>query len=218
MKHPELWAASAGIAVAVLVPVKFVITVLLALCCPLVASAQRVVIVPPTVHVDPPITFQDLSVGYRFELVPTNRSMTAYRSMNGFALRAVGALPFQGVDLEGEMSGAWGYDSTQNLVGHSQISIGARFIASWIGNVRPFVVVAPLLDSSEVSSSWSYAVGVNGGVGLDVVFPPGLVSFDVRGGQTWDLKATEWSGWQMLATVSIGIHVEPQFRSAQGRD
>ncbi len=192
----------------VVAPVKYVVA-LLVLCRVGVAGAQRVVIVPPQVHVEPPIAFQDLSVGYRYEDVPVNREMTDYRSMNGFVLRAVGAVPIPGIDIEGAMSGAWGYDSAQNLIGHSQISIGVRYVASWLGTVRPFVVAVPLLDTTEVGSSWQYAVGANGGLGVDVVFPPGLVSFDVRGGQAWDIKAAAWSGWQVFATLSIGIHVEP---------
>ena len=161
---------------------------------------------PPPVQIEPafPVVFQDLSVGYRHEELPQ-------LGLNGFALRAVYGVRGWPVDGEGEMSGAWGHAGT-NLVGHAQISGGLRFVGNKPGAVRPFVVVAPVFEATErASSTWSYAVGGNAGAGVDLIFlGPGLVSIDVRGGQTFDLKATEWSGWQVLATVSIGVHEEPR--------
>jgi hypothetical protein len=190
--------------------VRNAIVALLVLCGPALAYAQQVVVVPPTVqptvHVEPrvPVTFQDLTVGYRHEELPNDLSM------NGFSLRATWRLPLIGIDAEGQMSGAWGYDGAQNLIGHSQISLGLRIVPKQSGAVRPFVVAVPVLDSTKVGSDWAYAVGANAGVGVDLLLPsPGLISVDVRGGQTWDLKAQEWSGWTVLATVSIGLHVEP---------
>lgn len=146
--------------------------------------------------------FQDLSVGYRHEELPG-------LSADGFALRAVYGVPGLPLDGEGEMSGAWGYQG-DNLVGHAQISLGLRLVANKPGRIRPFVVVAPLVDITEVSSDEAYGVGGNAGAGVDVLLGgPALLSLDVRAGQTMDLHTGAWSGWQVLATASIGLHEEP---------
>jgi hypothetical protein len=172
------------------------------------AADGQVVVVPPPVQpevkVQPafPVVFQDLTVGYRHEELPG-------MSADGFALRAVYGVPGLPLDGEGEMAGAWGYQGA-NLVGHAQISMGLRLVTNKPGHVRPFLVAAPLVEITRVGSDEAYAVGANGGVGVDLLLPsPGLVSIDVRGGQTMDLHNSMWSGWQVLATVSIGLHVEP---------
>ena len=177
----------------------------------LVGTAQaQVVVAPMPVQVQPviepafPAQFQDVSVGYRHEEAPGF-------SGNGFALRAVIGVPGWIVDGEGMMSGAWGYQGT-NLAGHAQISIALRLTPfNKFGHVRPYVLAAPLVDITRVSSDEQYAFGANGGAGVDWVWPglgPGLVSIDVRGGQAWNVKSQDWSGWQLLATVSIGAHEE----------
>lgn len=161
--------------------------------------------VPPPVQIEPafPVVFQDLSVGYRHEELPDGLGA------DGFALRAVYAVPGLPIDGEGEMSGAWGYQGP-DLVGHAQISTGLRLVLNKPGRVRPFLVGAPMLEITRVGSDEAYAIGAAGGAGIDFLLPsPGLVSVDVRGAQTMDLHTSMWSGWQVLATVSIGLHVEP---------
>ncbi len=55
---------------------------------------------------------------------------------------------------------------------------------------------------------WTYGFGGNAGVGVDIDLPaPGILSFDVRAGQTLDVDRQQISGWQILATASIGLHV-----------
>lgn len=186
--------------------VRLALVALVALAAP--ARAQVVVApVQPAVKVEPafPAQFQDVSVGYRHE-------EASNFSGNGFALRAVIGVPGWIVDGEGEMSGAWGYVG-DNLVGHAQISVALRLVLNKPESVRPYIVAAPLVDITRVSSDEEYAFGANAGAGVDFLFPrregPGLVSVDLRAGQAWNVRSQEWSDWQILATVSIGAHEEP---------
>jgi hypothetical protein len=149
-----------------------------------------------------PIRLQDWSVGYRHEELTD-------LSLDGFALRGVFAVPGLMLEGEGMMSGAWGLRN-DNTVGHLQIATGLRLVFNKPGIWRPFLVAAPMVQVTRDGSDDAYAIGGAGGAGMDVIpIGPLLLSADVRAGQTWDFKASAWSGWQLLVTISIGGHAEP---------
>jgi len=163
--------------------------------------------ITPTVVIEPAdpgwsldrLHVTDLTLGYRHE-------ERTEGGLDGFALRVVWGEPDSGLEIEWMPSGAWGADG----LGNFEMSLGLRYAVNKAGHVRPFAVIAPVASFVRPSSDAmdTFEVGANAGLGVDIDLPaPGVLSFDVRAGQTLATDTLEASGWQVMATASIGLHV-----------
>ncbi|HUJ62182.1 MAG TPA: hypothetical protein VLX92_26930 [Kofleriaceae bacterium] len=152
-------------------------------------------VVPQVAVADDGFRITDLSIGYRREQLDDG-------GLDGAALRVVwaGRGP---LELEWMPSAAWGAGDA-----HVELSVGLRYVLGKPGHVRPFVVIAPVVSLLEDGmTTWHTGIGANAGIGVDIDLPhPGALSLDVRAGQNVDVDSEQLSGWQVLATASIGLH------------